>query len=74
MLAAFDLHAFANALNAPGMLANLNPVTTITCVNIPTACTINIVWNEHAVAINAQTAAAALPTAFSPSYTLYVEP
>jgi type IV pilus assembly protein PilV len=84
-MAAFDLHTWATALNAAGMLFNLNPVTTISCptVNTPVTCTIQVVWNERAVSINSQganntqvdTAATANSTAtFAPTYMLYVEP
>jgi type IV pilus assembly protein PilV len=75
-LAAFDLHTYANALN--GMLAHSSPVTTIKCpvpaVNNPVSCTINITWNEHAVSLDSQSAAATTQTTFAPTYTLYVEP
>jgi type IV pilus assembly protein PilV len=73
-LAAFDLHTYANALN--GMLGNSAPVTTIQCPagNNPVSCTINITWNEHAVSIDKQSAAATTQTTFAPTYTLYVEP
>jgi type IV pilus assembly protein PilV len=73
-LAAFDLHTYANALN--GLLGNSAPVTTIQCPagNNPVSCTINITWNEHAVSIDKQSAAATTQTTFAPTYTLYVEP
>ena len=71
-LAAFDLHVYAAALNA--MLGNSNPVTTINCpVAIPVNCTIQVTWNEKAVALNSQGVVANLQ-AFAPTYTLYVEP
>jgi type IV pilus assembly protein PilV len=82
-LAAFDLHTWANALNAPGMLFNLNPVTTIACpiAVIPITCTITVTWNEKAVSVNSQGAnntVVANGTApggtFQPTYILYVEP
>jgi type IV pilus assembly protein PilV len=82
-LAAFDLHTWANALNAPGMLLNYNPVTTISCptANIPITCTITVTWNEKAVSVNSQGVAntvVASGTAqngtFQPTYILYVEP
>jgi type IV pilus assembly protein PilV len=82
-MAAFDLHTWANALNAPGMLLNLNPVTTISCptINIPITCMITVTWNEKAVSVNSQGVAntvVASGTAqngtFQPTYVLYVEP
>jgi type IV pilus assembly protein PilV len=73
LLAAFDLHTYATALNA--MLGNSSPVTTINCpVAIPVNCTIQVTWNENAVSINAQSVAATSQTTFAPTYTLYVEP
>lgn len=82
-VAAFDLHTWANALNAPGMLFNLNPVTSIACptTSLPINCVITITWNEKAVSINSQGAAntvvasgSAQNGTFQPTYTLYVEP
>jgi type IV pilus assembly protein PilV len=82
-MAAFDLHTWANALNAPGMLLNLNPVTTIACpaAPIPITCTITVTWNEKAVSVNSQGVAntvvangAAQNGTFQPTYILYVEP
>jgi len=73
VLAAFDLHTYATALNA--MLGNSNPVTTINCpVAIPVNCTIQVTWNEHAVSINTQGTAGTTQATFLPTYTLYVEP
>ena len=76
MLAAFDLHTYAAALN--GMLGNSNPVTTITCVTNATtntvSCTIQVTWNEKAVSIDAQSQANTNAGTFAPTYTLYVEP
>jgi type IV pilus assembly protein PilV len=76
-MAAYDLHTYANALNA--MLGNSNPVTTITCpatvIGQPTNCTVLVSWSEKAVAINAQGQAANVGAgSFSPSYMLYVTP
>ena len=82
-LAAFDLHTWAKALNAPGMLLNFNPVTTISCptVNTPITCTITVTWNEKAVSVNSQGVAntvvangTAQNGTFQPTYVLYVEP
>jgi hypothetical protein len=58
------------------MLANSNPVTTISCppLTVPTNCTIQVTWNEKAVAINSQSQAATTATTFAAPYTLYVEP
>jgi type IV pilus assembly protein PilV len=74
-MAAYDLTEWAKALQPllPNYTAAINcPVAPIL------SCTVNIVWNEKAVAINAQAAAAQLlnpnATFESPSYTLYVEP
>jgi type IV pilus assembly protein PilV len=73
LLAAFDLHTYATALNA--MLGNSNPITTINCpVAIPIDCTIQVTWNEKAVAINTQGSAGTTAATFAPTYTLYVEP
>ncbi len=56
-------------------------VTTISCtqsVTVPVTCTIQLVWSENTVAVNAQgnnAAAAVTATGFNvPTYTLYVEP
>ena len=82
-MAAFDLHTWANALNAPGMLFNLNPVTTIACPAAPQpiTCTITVTWNEKAVSVNSQGVAntvvangSAQNGTFQPTYVLYVEP
>jgi type IV pilus assembly protein PilV len=82
-IAAFDLHTWANALNAPGMLLNLNPVTTINCPStpLPVTCTITVTWNEKAVSVNSQGVAntvvangTAQNGTFQPTYILYVEP
>jgi type IV pilus assembly protein PilV len=79
LLAAYDLHTWANALNA--MMPGSTPTTTITCppAIIPLNCTIQIAWSEKTVSLNAQAAAgtttATQTTAtFAPTYTLYVEP
>jgi type IV pilus assembly protein PilV len=73
LMAAFDLHTYANQLN--GALGNSNPVTTITCpVAIPVNCTIQVTWDEKAVSINRQGAANTAQATFAPTYTLYVEP
>jgi type IV pilus assembly protein PilV len=82
-MAAFDLHTWANALNAPGMLFNLNPVTTIACptINTPITCQITVTWNEKAVSVNSQgvsntvvASGSAQNGTFQPTYILYVEP
>ncbi len=73
VMAAFDLHTYATALNA--MLGNSNPVTTITCPNItPLNCTIQVTWTENAVSVNSQSASSTTNATFVPTYTLYVEP
>jgi type IV pilus assembly protein PilV len=83
VMAAFDLHTWALALNT--MLNHLNPVTTISCptINTPITCVIQVTWNERAVSINSQGATntqvsnVATPGAagtFAPTYMLYVEP
>lgn len=73
LLAAYDLHTWANAINA--LLPGSNPVTIITCPNnIPVNCTIQITWNEKTVALNSQATAGTTSTTFAPTYTLYVEP
>jgi type IV pilus assembly protein PilV len=78
-LAADDLARWNNVL--AGLLPN--PVTTITCqpqINTsPTACTIQIVWNETAVSVNAQQVSdqqtnSGASVFEQPTYTLYVEP
>lgn len=82
-LAANDLHTWANALNGPGLLLGLNPVTTISCpaIPLPITCQITITWNEKAVSINSQGAAntvvasgTATNGTFQPTFVLYVEP
>jgi type IV pilus assembly protein PilV len=73
VLAAFDLHTYATALNT--MLSNSNPVTTITCpVTIPVNCTIQVTWTQGQVSVNNQSASNTTNTTFAPTYTLYVEP
>ncbi len=69
-MAAFDLIDWAKNAMVP-LLGNY--VAVISCGLVtPVSCTINITWNENAVAIDAQeTQSAALQ---NPSYTLYVEP
>jgi type IV pilus assembly protein PilV len=74
-MAAYDLTQWAIAIQP--LLQNYT--ATVTCGTVtPVSCTINIVWTENAVAINAQAAAqqALNPNATfeNPSYTLYVEP
>ncbi len=84
-LAAFDLHAYAQALNS--LMPGSNPATTITCPNAnnPVSCIIQITWAEHAVSINKESAAATSQTTvtaagvvtagtFAPTFTLYVDP
>jgi type IV pilus assembly protein PilV len=83
VMAAFDLHTWALALNT--MLNHLNPVTTISCptINTPITCVIQVTWNERAVSINNQgatntqvsnVATASAAGTFAPTYMLYVEP
>jgi hypothetical protein len=74
-MAAYDLAQWAVALQP--LVPNYTAL--VTCGNVtPVSCTINILWSENAVAINAQEAAQQVsnPTATyeNPSYTLYVEP
>jgi type IV pilus assembly protein PilV len=72
-LAAFDLFNYANSLNL--MLGNSNAVTTINCpLANPISCTIQVTWNEHVVSVNSNSATSTAPTAFAPTYVLYVEP
>jgi len=73
VMAAFDLHSYAFQLKAA--LNNSNPITTITCVRIPspTNCTIKVQWTEKAVSVNKQ-GANTVPLTFAPDYLLYVEP
>jgi type IV pilus assembly protein PilV len=71
-LAASDLYTYANALNL--MLGNSNPVTTITCLNNPVSCEIQVTWNEHVVSVNTQGTTGTTQATFLPTYTLYVEP
>jgi type IV pilus assembly protein PilV len=82
-MASYDLRTWATALN--GLLANLNPVTTISCstLNTPITCTIQVTWNERAVSVNnqgstntqvANGASAGGSGTFNPTYILYVEP
>ena len=72
LMAAYDLHTYAAALNSS--LGNSNPSTTINCAGNPVNCTIQVTWDEKAVSIDKQSAAATLATTFKPTYTLYVEP
>jgi len=80
-MASYDLQNWATALSS-GVLAHLNPVTTITCpVAVPVTCTIQVTWNERAVSVNAQGAAntqvvtgTTAGGTFNPTYILYVEP
>jgi type IV pilus assembly protein PilV len=73
VMAAFDLHTYATALNA--MLGNSDPVTTVNCPpTIPVNCMIQVTWNEHAVSINTQSVANTTQATFTPTFTLYVEP
>jgi type IV pilus assembly protein PilV len=77
VLAAHDLHIWANAISA--LLPGASPTTTITCPpnNPPLNCVIQIQWNEKSVALNAQAAAgttSGLTGTFAPTFTLYVEP
>src|SRR5580658_3324461 len=75
VLAAHDLHIWANAIST--LLPGATPTTTITCPpnNIPVNCIIAIFWNEKSVGLNAQAVAGTTTgTAgtFAPTYTLYV--
>jgi type IV pilus assembly protein PilV len=77
VLAAHDLHIWANGLS--GLLPSVTPTTTITCPPgfIPLTCTIQITWNEKTINLNAQAAAGTTQGAagtFAPTYTLFVEP
>jgi type IV pilus assembly protein PilV len=69
VLAAYDLHQWANALNS--LLPS--PQSDIACPNAtaPVSCTIRITWSEKLVAVNGQGASGAMQ---APTYTLYVEP
>jgi type IV pilus assembly protein PilV len=69
VLAAYDLHRWANALSA--LLPN--PVAVITCPtgSTPINCTIQVGWDEKNTAINAQSLGLGMQAA---TYTLYVEP
>jgi type IV pilus assembly protein PilV len=76
VLAAHDLHIWANGLSA--LLPGVTPTTTITCpIAIPLTCTIQITWSEKTVSLNTQAQAGTVQGAagtFAPTYTLYVEP
>jgi type IV pilus assembly protein PilV len=77
VLAAHDLHIWANGLS--GLLPGVTPTTTITCPPglIPLTCTIQITWNEKTVSLNTQSNAGTTQGAagtFAPTYTLFVEP
>jgi type IV pilus assembly protein PilV len=77
VLAAHDLHIWANGILA--LLPGASPTTTITCPpnNPPINCVITITWSEKTVALNAEAVAGTTvgPTGtFAPTYTLYVEP
>jgi type IV pilus assembly protein PilV len=75
LLAAYDLHTWANGINA--LLPGANPTTTITCQSIPVNCAIRITWNEKTVSLNAESATGTTGGStgtFAPTYILYVEP
>lgn len=75
-LAAYDLALWTTSLSA--LLPN--PTATINCINVvggnlPTSCTIQISWTEHAVGVAQQAVQCAGVNCFeNPNYTLYVEP
>ena len=79
-MAAYDLAQWALALQS--LLPNYT--ATVACgTGTPVSCTINVVWSENAVAVNAQEASTAASAASAsntvnafeyPSYTLYVQP
>jgi type IV pilus assembly protein PilV len=72
-LAAYDLHTWANGMNA--LLPGSIPITTITCPGaIPINCTVQVTWSEKTVNLNAQAAANTAAATFAPTYTLYVQP
>jgi type IV pilus assembly protein PilV len=73
VMAAYDLQTYAAQLHSS--LQNSNVVTTIKCstVVLPINCTIQVTWNEKAVALNSQSKVTDQQT-FAPTYTLYVEP
>ena len=68
-LAAYDLQQWAASINAT--LPNVTATVSCPVLN-PINCTIQISWNEHVVAVNAQGAAG--PALALPTYTLSVEP
>jgi type IV pilus assembly protein PilV len=73
-LAAYDVKQWAAAVNK--ILPNVTG--TIFCaapatLGFPVDCTIQLIWNERAAGINAQSSAGA-PAMALPTYTLYVEP
>ena len=73
VMAAYDLHTYATALNA--MLVNSDPITTVTCTaSVPVNCTIQVTWNEKTASINTQSVANTTDSTFAPTYILYVEP
>jgi type IV pilus assembly protein PilV len=77
VLAAHDLHTWANGIRA--LLPGASPTTTITCPpnNPPLNCVIQIQWNEKSVDLNAEAVAGTtggLTGTFAPTYILYVEP
>jgi type IV pilus assembly protein PilV len=73
-LAAYDLHTWANGLNA--LLLNSSPVTTINCPTgtTPINCVVTVTWSEKSVNLNSQSSANTTATTFAPTYILYVEP
>jgi type IV pilus assembly protein PilV len=75
-LAAYDLALWTTSLSAllPNPTATINCTNTV-AVNVPTSCTIQISWSEHAVGMTQQAVQCAGANCFeNPSYTLYVEP
>lgn len=80
-VAAYDLQQWVTTLNT-GMLPN--PTATISCPTPaagPVGCSIQIIWAERTVAVNAQAASvnasaasAGTSAMAAPTYTLYLEP
>jgi type IV pilus assembly protein PilV len=73
-MAANDLQSWAAELNT--LLPNSTALITCPTLTVPATCTIQITWDEKAVAMNKQAAAVTSTTANYrlPTYVLYVQP
>lgn len=74
-LASYDLQTWVNSLNAmlPGVTGSVSCPTPVPAGGFtpPVGCTIQLIWSERNVGINAQSQTTTMSL---PTYTLYVEP